>query len=1288
MNKLKRFMKPLLVAAMAAIALQSFPAGIALAGTYDPDLTASAHVRSVSGYTPSIIIDDFNQPDEVNQPGKWSAGAGAENVTYADRYANGPNTPYEGSHTLEIWSDQVKAYEWRTVSKEFDQPIDLSGVNYLTFAANSYGWQTEDYLIKATLFNGDEAYESIAKINPNSWNKIAVSIEDWAHRDAITKIEFAFMLNFDHGGLKPGDPGYEYWGGNYQIDYLSGSNAIGMDFNIDGETEGFTAQGAAVSAAGGELLLDVSDAAPVLQSPMIIQDIEHYNTLSVKLRNDASFHKVRVEWVTEESPTWDTAKSEEFDIAANHASSAEYEFNLSLSPDWTGTLKQFRLSFLSEDGASGGQIGIDQIRFKQLAPIERFPGELTRHEIASSLDRIIIEGVLDPETVDSYESAKLQLFELQPYESDRDLQNRAPLAEQDLSERFTFDIGLADDAGHTRIYCKFAVAIVRQDGTIDLVDRAKYVSNPDALALGTYPFQVAKSKKGLQVQMVGDAEDLGISHAALNVDYNNALYIDGTVNPANTFEYVHEGETFYFKKDWIEERDNSIKSLSDNGVTVSLILLMYKTGMDATTPNRYLLHPDATDGIVYAFNTTDELGMKYYKAITAFLAERYTREDEKYGRAVNYIVGNEVDAGETWYNMGNDKTVREFVSDYARTVRLTNTIVKSYYSNARVYISLTHNWDQQLPPTQIGSFDGRSIIDTLQAEIAAEGDIPWHIAYHPYPENLFDPRAWIAPQSLERFDTPKITFKNLHILVEYMNQPKFLYVDEARRIILSEQGFHSGDNSPESQRVQAAAYAYAYYITDFLDGIDSFILHRHVDHAGEYGLNLGLWTHDPDTSKGLNIPDEHKFVYDVFKYIDTERSLEVTEFAKPIIGIGDWTEIAPAFDASKLARREMPDAAQAEAIQAGQLEGAEVRFDFEQDDQGWTKAEYVSQVGMDDSIAASGSRSLKASVMGRAQLGDSKGIAKTFDQPWSAEGKRYLFFGIYPSQGPASAEAYTVRVKIYSDQHILEAEENVPAKQWTQVAVDLGEWAHKDRITKIKIWIAPENRIPWSGGSFHVDGIGLADSIERVKLAAVVSPEQPDGRGDWYLQPVNVSIEAEGGVPEGLSIQYRVNGGEWQAYDAAFTIDTDGVNTVEYRAVHTSGETGKSTLLAIPIDRTAPSVNVTLDQAVLWPPNQKLAQVNVVVEASDEASDIDSVVLTSITSNEELQPEDIQDADYGTPDTAFLLRAARSGQGSGRIYTITYTVTDQAGNETVVTAEVQVPHDGSEMKESGLAEVE
>jgi hypothetical protein len=40
-----------------------------------------------------------------------------------------------------------------------------------------------------------------------------------------------------------------------------------------------------------------------------------------------------------------------------------------------------------------------------------------------------------------------------------------------------------------------------------------------------------------------------------------------------------------------------------------------------------------------------------------------------------------------------------------------------------------------------------------------------------------------------------------------------------------------------------------------------------------------------------------------------------------------------------------------------------------------------------------------------------------------------------------------------------------------------------------------------------------------------------------------------------------------------------------------------------------------------------------------------------------------------------LLRAERAGNGVGRLYTITLTCTDAAGNVTVKTATVLVPHD-------------
>jgi endo-1,4-beta-xylanase len=74
------------------------------------------------------------------------------------------------------------------------------------------------------------------------------------------------------------------------------------------------------------------------------------------------------------------------------------------------------------------------------------------------------------------------------------------------------------------------------------------------------------------------------------------------------------------------------------------------------------------------------------------------------------------------------------------------------------------------------------------------------------------------------------------------------------------------------------------------------------------------------------------------------------------------------------------------------------------------------------------------------------------------------------------------------------------------------------------------------------------------------------------------------------------------------------------------------------------------------------------------------VRLVSITSNESDiglgdgdTSNDIQGASFGQDDREFRLRAERSGTGSGRIYTITYAVTDGSGNSTLGQATVQVP---------------
>ena len=82
-------------------------------------------------------------------------------------------------------------------------------------------------------------------------------------------------------------------------------------------------------------------------------------------------------------------------------------------------------------------------------------------------------------------------------------------------------------------------------------------------------------------------------------------------------------------------------------------------------------------------------------------------------------------------------------------------------------------------------------------------------------------------------------------------------------------------------------------------------------------------------------------------------------------------------------------------------------------------------------------------------------------------------------------------------------------------------------------------------------------------------------------------------------------------------------------------------------------------------------------DACDASPDIR---LVSITSNEAPDTKgsgntnpDIGGAAFGTDDRQFELRAERSGNGSGRIYRITYEAEDASGNVTSRTVTVDVP---------------
>jgi uncharacterized protein len=113
-------------------------------------------------------------------------------------------------------------------------------------------------------------------------------------------------------------------------------------------------------------------------------------------------------------------------------------------------------------------------------------------------------------------------------------------------------------------------------------------------------------------------------------------------------------------------------------------------------------------------------------------------------------------------------------------------------------------------------------------------------------------------------------------------------------------------------------------------------------------------------------------------------------------------------------------------------------------------------------------------------------------------------------------------------------------------------------------------------------------------------------------------------------------------------------------------------------DEVAPTLDVSVTPDSLWPPNHKYVNVAATVVADDDFDPDPAVSLVSVTSNE---PDDAPGGGDGSTrndvvvvdDDSFRLRAERDETRSGRVYTITYRVTDACGNSTTDSATVTVP---------------
>ena len=478
---------------------------------------------------------------------------------------------------------------------------------------------------------------------------------------------------------------------------------------------------------------------------------------------------------------------------------------------------------------------------------------------------------LDMPLIPASDDAYLYLFAAEEWEEDADALKQEPVtrARKDREWETVFPYR------ETYLFSRFIPAL-KIDETFVQMGKSIYLSNPEALAENQDAYPELASKKGLLLDptMLGTPEltELGVKHTIYNIPLSHIM--GETADPTfPTITYTYRGKNYQFNGAAINGYDGLFTYLTDMGMSATAVVLN-----DWNEEHLELIHPEARKqeegAYYYMFNTAEENGVRTLEAVASFLAERYS--SGAHGMIHSWVIANEINQNRVW-NYMDTRDVAHYTETFEKSMRIFYQAVKSHYAGGRVYFSIDHAWNSNEGDNK-SFFNGKDVLEAFNTAALAHGNYDWGIAIHPYPEPLTRVNYWSQEYDKTR-EAPHLSVMNLNVLTDMLSEEAFLdRSGEVRSVTITELGFSSGSG----ERLQAAAFAYCYYIVEANPYVDAFLMNRQTDAPEEVkaGLSFGVYEYD----------HTGKYIKEVFQNIDTDRAKEYTGFMLKILGADSLEE--------------------------------------------------------------------------------------------------------------------------------------------------------------------------------------------------------------------------------------------------------------------------------------------------------------------------------------------------------------------------------------------------------------
>lgn len=328
----------------------------------------------------------------------------------------------------------------------------------------------------------------------------------------------------------------------------------------------------------------------------------------------------------------------------------------------------------------------------------------------------------------------------------------------------------------------------------------------------------------------------------------NSTWIQTLEPEDGDIPHIWNGRTYWFSRPIMATYDSFMQACIERGIPCLVRLInrfSYRLKGSDDKLRSVIGHPDYEDtGFseqMSAFNITNEKGLDMYCACVDFLCKRYADVESPLFCSVIMDVGNEVNAQATWHNCGQMEC-RDFTEEYSEQLRLAHLIGQKYNACHRVHISLDHYYSVALKSDPLRYYGGREMLAYLAAICRRDGDFPWGISAHPYPENLTKPDFYNDTTATFTNDTIRITMKNMELWQAIAEHPALRYRGEMRRIVFDEQGFHTDYEDAESENKGAYAFVLLWQKLKRCSAVEQFLINRYTDmpQNDEGGLHLGL----------------------------------------------------------------------------------------------------------------------------------------------------------------------------------------------------------------------------------------------------------------------------------------------------------------------------------------------------------------------------------------------------------------------------------------------------------------